>query len=100
MLLLALQASLPSARAAVQYDVEQLAERGDFNDSAYLLLHGELPSAEQKAAFDRDLTQHSLVHEQLIMCANAHSQLPSPTHACEGNRPFVVRVQHLPSAQV
>ena len=70
----------------MQYDVEQLAERGDFNDSAYLLLHGELPSAEQKAAFDRDLTQHSLVHEQLIMCALAHSQLPSATHACGGNR--------------
>ncbi|KAK9843949.1 hypothetical protein WJX81_000244 [Elliptochloris bilobata] len=49
------------------YDVEQLAECGDFNDSAHLLLHGELPTAEQKAAFDRDLTLHSLVHEQLIM---------------------------------
>ena len=31
-----------------QYDVEELAEQGDFNDSAYLLLHGELPSPEQK----------------------------------------------------
>ena len=55
-----------------QYDVEELAEQGDFNDSAYLLLHGELPTPEQKALFDRDLTTHSLVHEQLIMCA------PSP----------------------
>lgn len=68
------------ALAAPQYDVEQLAERGDFNDSAYLLLHGELPTPEQKALFDRELTTHSLVHEQLIMCARSFAHtIPTVT---------------------
>ena len=48
------------------YDIEDLAEQGDFLDSAYLLLMGELPTPEQKTAFDRELTMHTLVHEQLI----------------------------------
>ena len=48
------------------YDIEQLADQGDFLDSAYLLLHGDLPSAAQKAAFDEEITLHTLVHEQLI----------------------------------
>lgn len=47
-------------------DIEQLADQGDFLDSAYLLLHGDLPSAAQKAAFDEEITLHTLVHEQLI----------------------------------
>ena len=48
------------------YDIEDLAELGDFLVSAYLLLMGELPTPEQKTAFDRELTMHTLVHEQLI----------------------------------
>ena len=48
------------------YDIEQLADQGDFLDSAYLLLHGELPTSAQKAAFDEEITMHTLVHEQLI----------------------------------
>ena len=49
-----------------RYDIEELAEQGDFLDSAYLLLMGELPTAQEKRAFDKDLTMHTLVHEQLI----------------------------------
>ncbi|CAL8468580.1 g8120 [Coccomyxa elongata] len=48
------------------YDIEQLAEEGDFLDSAYLLLMGELPNAQQKTQFEKDITMHTLVHEQLI----------------------------------
>jgi len=47
------------------YPIEQLAERADFLEVCYLLLHGELPSAEQKATFDRTITHHTMVHEQL-----------------------------------
>jgi citrate synthase len=43
-----------------------LAEQGDFLDSAYLLLMGELPTPEEKSSFDRELTMHTLLHEQLI----------------------------------
>ena len=49
-----------------RYDIADLAEQGDFLDSAYLLLMGELPTSQQKADFDRELTLHTLVHEQLI----------------------------------
>jgi citrate synthase len=48
------------------YPIEQLASQGDFYDSAFLLLHGELPDRQEKAAFRHDITTHSLVHEQLI----------------------------------
>lgn len=49
-----------------RYKIEELVEQGDFTDSAYLLLHGELPSSAEKHSFERDLTRHTLVHEQLI----------------------------------
>ncbi|KAK9915122.1 hypothetical protein WJX75_004966 [Coccomyxa subellipsoidea] len=48
------------------YNIEDLAEQGDFLDSAYLLLMNELPTAEQKATFEQEITMHTLVHEQLI----------------------------------
>lgn len=41
-------------------------EKGDFLDSAYLLLHGDLPDREQKHCFEQELKHHTLVHEQLI----------------------------------
>lgn len=50
----------------LRYDIEDLAEQGDFLDNAHLLLMGELPTSQQKAEFDRELTMHTLVHEQLI----------------------------------
>ncbi|GBF88983.1 citrate (Si)-synthase [Raphidocelis subcapitata] len=48
------------------YPVEQLAERGDYLDTAYLLLHGELPTKLQRRRFENEVRHHSLVHEQLI----------------------------------
>jgi citrate synthase len=47
------------------YPIEQLAEKSDFMEVAYLLLDGELPTAEQKAKFVKDITYHTMVHEQL-----------------------------------
>ncbi|GBF96378.1 citrate (Si)-synthase [Raphidocelis subcapitata] len=46
--------------------IEQLADKGDFADSAYLLLHGELPTKIQKRKFEIEIKTHTLVHEQLI----------------------------------
>lgn len=48
------------------YPIEELASEGDFYDSAFLLLHGELPDRMEKLAFEREIKGHSLVHEQLI----------------------------------
>ncbi len=48
------------------YAIEDLAEHSDFMEVCYLLLYGELPTEEQKAAFEHDITYHTMVHEQLL----------------------------------
>ncbi|MBB5074047.1 citrate synthase [Bartonella callosciuri] len=46
------------------YPIDQLAEKGDFLESCYLLLYGELPTKQEKNDFDRCITQHTMVHAQ------------------------------------
>ena len=48
------------------YAIDELAEKSDFLEVAYLLLHGELPSASEKHEFDYAITHHTMVHEQLM----------------------------------
>jgi citrate synthase len=52
------------------YPIDQLAEKASFLEVCYLLLHGELPNAAQKADFDRTITLHTMVHEQLRVFFN------------------------------
>jgi citrate synthase len=47
------------------YPIEELAEHSDFMEVCYLLLFGELPTADEKAKFVHDITHHTMVHEQL-----------------------------------
>ena len=47
------------------YPIEQLAEKSDFMEVCYILLFGELPTAKQKAQFVKDITYHTMVHEQI-----------------------------------
>jgi citrate synthase len=47
------------------YPIEQLAEKGDFLETCYLLLYGELPTKAQKEDFDYRVTRHNMVHEQM-----------------------------------
>jgi citrate synthase len=47
------------------YPIEQLANKGDFLETCYLLLYGELPTKEQKEDFDLRVTRHNMVHEQM-----------------------------------
>jgi citrate synthase len=47
------------------YPIEQLAERSDFMEVCYLLLHGELPNSAEKDSFEKSVTYHTMVHEQL-----------------------------------
>ena len=47
------------------YPIEELAEHSDFMEVAYLLTKGELPTATEKKQFERDITMHTMVHEQL-----------------------------------
>ena len=47
------------------YSIEDLAEHCDYMEVCYLLLNGELPNTDQKAAFENTITYHTMVHEQL-----------------------------------
>ncbi len=47
------------------YPIDQLAEQGDFLETCYLLLYGELPTAAQKKDFDSRVTYHTMIHEQM-----------------------------------
>jgi citrate synthase len=48
------------------YSIEDLAEKSDFMEVCYLLLHGELPSHTQKAEFEQAITYHTMLHEQML----------------------------------
>ncbi|MCP4923074.1 MAG: citrate (Si)-synthase [bacterium] len=48
------------------YRIEELAEKSNFLEVAYLLSNGELPTPEAMADFDRSITMHTMMHEQLI----------------------------------
>nr|WP_209310538.1 citrate synthase [Streptomyces spiramenti] len=47
------------------YPIEQLAEHGTFLETAYLLINGELPSADELSGFRSEITQHTLLHEDV-----------------------------------
>jgi citrate synthase len=47
------------------YPIEQLAERSTFLETAYLVLFGELPTAAQLAGWQREITYHTMVHENI-----------------------------------
>jgi citrate synthase len=47
------------------YPIEQLAEKSSFLEVSYLLIYGELPTAEQLAAFDSSIRSHTMLQEGL-----------------------------------
>ncbi len=47
------------------YPIEQLATQCDFMETCHLLLYGELPNAEGKQKFSRNVTMHTMVNEQM-----------------------------------
>ncbi|WP_432502418.1 citrate synthase [Kineococcus arenarius] len=47
------------------YPIEQLAEKSSFIETSYLLIYGELPTAEQLTAFTERIQRHTLLHEDL-----------------------------------
>jgi len=48
------------------YPIDQLAEKSDFLEVAFLLLQGDLPNVQEKDEFVHSITYHSMVHEQLM----------------------------------
>lgn len=58
------------------YDINELAEKCEFIDVAYLLVHGVLPNKDQHMAFSQQLNNHSLLHEDMRHFFDAY-----PDHA-------------------
>jgi citrate synthase len=48
------------------YNIEDLAEKASFLEVAYLLIYGELPNQNQLTDFEKNITAHTLVHENLV----------------------------------
>ncbi len=47
------------------YPIEELASQKSFLETAYLLIYGELPTADEAAEFDQSLRRHTLLHEDM-----------------------------------
>lgn len=47
------------------YRIEDLAEKSSFLEVAYLLIYGSLPTQQEYEKFSRDITTHTLVHEDI-----------------------------------
>src|SRR6476619_6569482 len=47
------------------YPIEQLAEQSTYLEVAYLLIYGELPTAEEFAAWKHEITYHTFIHENV-----------------------------------
>jgi citrate synthase len=47
------------------YPIEQIAEKSTYLETAYLILHGELPNQSQLADFTHNVTYHSIIHENI-----------------------------------
>ncbi len=46
------------------YPIDQLAEKSSFLEVCYLLLNGDLPNAKEFEGFERNITYHTMLHEQ------------------------------------
>ncbi len=58
------------------YPIETLAEHSTFVETAYLLLHGDLPTRDELSLFSRQLNESSLIHEDMRLFFRAF-----PNHA-------------------
>ena len=47
------------------YPIEQLAERSNFIETAYLLINGELPTQSELDSWTNELNQHTILHENI-----------------------------------
>tara|TARA_R110002072_G_scaffold271987_1_gene432069 strand:- start:53391 stop:54680 length:1290 start_codon:yes stop_codon:yes gene_type:complete len=59
------------------YSIEELAEKASFLEVAYLVIYGELPTAEEHKAFTHSITNHTLVHEDMKQFFEAY---PAKAH--------------------
>ena len=58
-------------------DIEELADKSTFVETAYLLIYGKLPNRDELENFSKGLTRHSLLHEDMI---HLFAGFPSSAH--------------------
>ncbi len=66
------------------YPVEQLAERSSFLEVAYLLINGELPTAEQLHEFSHAIQYHTMINESLLRFYNGFQYNAHPMAMLSG----------------
>ena len=59
------------------YPIEQLASSKTFVETAYLLIYGQLPNAQELSAWEERLSRHTLIHEDL---KNIFHSMPQSAH--------------------
>ncbi len=59
------------------YSIEELAEKSTFLEVSFLLIYGELPKKNELDLFIKDITEHSLVHEDVKSILDG---FPSSSH--------------------
>tara|TARA_B100000902_G_C27321287_1_gene924736 strand:+ start:2131 stop:3420 length:1290 start_codon:yes stop_codon:yes gene_type:complete len=59
------------------YSIEELAEKSNFLEVAYLLIYGNLPSTSELDNFSEDISKHTLVHEDVKSILDG---FPSKSH--------------------
>jgi citrate synthase len=66
------------------YPIEQLAESSSFVEVAYLLLHGELPTAQELTKFDSTIRNHTMLNESLLRFFNGFHHNAHPMAMVSG----------------
>ena len=59
------------------YPIEQLAEKANFLEVCFLLIYGNLPTKTESSSFTNNITNHTLVHEDMRSFLNAY---PTKAH--------------------
>lgn len=59
------------------YAIEDLAEKSNFLETSYLIIYGELPTKQEFDQFVKDITMHTMVHEEV---KNILDGFPSKAH--------------------
>ncbi len=60
------------------YPIEQLAEKSTFLEVSYLLIYGELPSADELENFRHNITKHTLVNEDIKKILDGFPSIAHP----------------------
>ena len=66
------------------YPIEQLADKATFLETCFLLLNGELPSAEEKTAFEKTIRYHTMVDEHIHQFFKGFPKNAHPMAMLEG----------------